>query len=36
VREAVRLQPGWRDLLGRLEPDLAPAAGAVREALEGR
>jgi uncharacterized Ntn-hydrolase superfamily protein len=36
VREAVRLQPGWRELLGRLEPELAPAAGAVREALEGR
>jgi uncharacterized Ntn-hydrolase superfamily protein len=34
VRRAIELQPGWRDLLGRLEPDIAPAAQAVREALE--
>jgi uncharacterized Ntn-hydrolase superfamily protein len=33
VREAIRLQPGWRELLDRLEPDIAPAAGAVRDAL---
>ena len=33
VRRAIELQPGWRDLLGRLEPEIAPAAAAVREAL---
>jgi uncharacterized Ntn-hydrolase superfamily protein len=33
VRRAIELQPGWRDLLERLEPDIAPAAQAVREAL---
>ena len=33
VREAIRLQPGWRDLLGRLEPEVAPSAADVREAL---
>lgn len=36
VREAVRLEPGWRELLGRLEPEIAPGAAAVREALERR
>jgi uncharacterized Ntn-hydrolase superfamily protein len=36
VREAIRLQPGWRELLGRLAPDIAPAAPAVLEALEGQ
>jgi uncharacterized Ntn-hydrolase superfamily protein len=35
VREAIRLQPGWRDLLSRLAPDIAPAAPAVLAALEG-
>jgi uncharacterized Ntn-hydrolase superfamily protein len=34
VRRAIELQPGWRDLLGRLEPDIAPSAAAVRAALE--
>lgn len=34
VRRAIELQPGWRDLLGRLEPDIAPSAQAVREALD--
>jgi uncharacterized Ntn-hydrolase superfamily protein len=34
VREAIRLQPAWRDLLGRLSPDLAPSAAEVRAALE--
>jgi len=33
VREAIRLQPGWRDLLDRLEPDIAPSAAQVRDAL---
>lgn len=33
VREAIRLQPGWAELLGRLEPDIAPSAASVREAL---
>jgi uncharacterized Ntn-hydrolase superfamily protein len=36
VRAAIRLQPGWRELLGRLEPEIAPAAAAVRDALDGR
>jgi uncharacterized Ntn-hydrolase superfamily protein len=35
VREAIRLQPGWRELLGRLDAEIAPGAPAVREALEG-
>jgi uncharacterized Ntn-hydrolase superfamily protein len=34
VRRAIELHPGWRELLGRLEPDIAPSAPAVREALE--
>ena len=34
VREAIRLQPGWRELLGRLDPEIAPGAPAVLEALE--
>ncbi|MCW3041575.1 MAG: hypothetical protein JWM31_3480 [Solirubrobacterales bacterium] len=34
VREAIALHPGWRDLLGRLEPDIAPSAAAVLQALE--
>jgi hypothetical protein len=36
VRAAIRLQPGWRELLGRLEPEIAPGAAAVRDALDGR
>jgi uncharacterized Ntn-hydrolase superfamily protein len=35
VRRAIELQPGWRDLLGRLEPEIAPGAAAVRDALDG-
>jgi uncharacterized Ntn-hydrolase superfamily protein len=35
VGRAIELQPGWRDLLGRLEPDIAPSAAAVRAALDG-
>jgi uncharacterized Ntn-hydrolase superfamily protein len=34
VREAITLQPGWRELLGRLDAEIAPGAPAVREALE--
>jgi uncharacterized Ntn-hydrolase superfamily protein len=34
VREAIRLQPGWRELLGRLDPEIAPGAPAVLQALE--
>jgi uncharacterized Ntn-hydrolase superfamily protein len=34
VREAIRLQPGWRELLRRLDAEIAPGAPAVREALE--
>ena len=33
VRQAIELQPGWRALLDRLEPDIAPSAEAVRRAL---
>jgi uncharacterized Ntn-hydrolase superfamily protein len=33
VRSAIDQQPGWRQLLDRLEPDIAPSAAAVREAL---
>jgi uncharacterized Ntn-hydrolase superfamily protein len=33
VREAIRLQPGWRELLDRLDAEIAPGAPAVREAL---
>jgi uncharacterized Ntn-hydrolase superfamily protein len=36
VREAIRLQPGWHELLGRLTPEIAPAAAVVREALGGK
>lgn len=35
VRRAIELQPGWRELLERLEPDIAPSAAAVRDALGG-
>lgn len=34
VRGAIAMHAGWEDLLARLEPDVAPGAGAVREALE--
>jgi uncharacterized Ntn-hydrolase superfamily protein len=34
VREAIRLQPGWRELLGRLDAEIAPGAPAVIAALE--
>ncbi|MEA2302746.1 MAG: hypothetical protein QOH43_26 [Solirubrobacteraceae bacterium] len=33
VERAIELQPGWRQMLDRLEPDVAPGAAAVREAL---
>jgi uncharacterized Ntn-hydrolase superfamily protein len=33
VRRAIELQPGWAELLDRLEPDIAPSAAAVRAAL---
>jgi uncharacterized Ntn-hydrolase superfamily protein len=33
VRRAIELQPGWRELLARLEPEVAPGASAVRDAL---
>jgi uncharacterized Ntn-hydrolase superfamily protein len=33
VRRAIELQPGWRDLLERISPELAPGATAVRDAL---
>jgi uncharacterized Ntn-hydrolase superfamily protein len=34
VRAAAALNPGWLELLRRLEPDIAPGARAVRAALE--
>jgi uncharacterized Ntn-hydrolase superfamily protein len=34
VRRAIELQPGWRQLLGRLRPDVAPDAAAVAAALD--
>jgi uncharacterized Ntn-hydrolase superfamily protein len=33
VRRAIEMQPGWAELLDRLQPDIAPAAAAVRAAL---
>jgi uncharacterized Ntn-hydrolase superfamily protein len=33
VRKAISMQPGWHGLLSRLEPDVAPAAAAVLDAL---
>jgi uncharacterized Ntn-hydrolase superfamily protein len=33
VREAIEAEDGWRALLSRLEPEIAPSAAAVREAL---
>jgi uncharacterized Ntn-hydrolase superfamily protein len=34
VRAAIALEPGWRMLLERLSPEIAPGAAAVRAALE--
>jgi uncharacterized Ntn-hydrolase superfamily protein len=34
VRRAIEVNPGWRDLLDRLAPDIAPGAPVVREALK--
>ena len=34
VREAIALQPGWRDLLPRLTAATAPSAQAILERLE--
>jgi uncharacterized Ntn-hydrolase superfamily protein len=36
VRRAIAMQPGWAELLERLQPDIAPSAAAVREALAKR
>jgi len=33
VRRAIEMQPGWRDLLGRLSPEIAPSAAAVAARL---
>jgi uncharacterized Ntn-hydrolase superfamily protein len=33
VRRAIAMQPGWAELLDRLQPDIAPSAAAVRAAL---
>jgi uncharacterized Ntn-hydrolase superfamily protein len=33
VRSAIEMHSGWRDLLARLGPDIAPSAAAVRDAL---
>ena len=33
VRSAIEMHSGWRDLLARLEPDIAPSAAVVRDAL---
>ncbi len=33
IRSAIALQPGWRELLDRLSPEVAPAAPAVRARL---
>jgi uncharacterized Ntn-hydrolase superfamily protein len=33
VRRAIELHAGWRELLARLGPEIAPGAGPVREAL---
>jgi uncharacterized Ntn-hydrolase superfamily protein len=35
VRAAIAVHAGWRDLLDRLEPDIAPGAAAVRALLRG-
>jgi uncharacterized Ntn-hydrolase superfamily protein len=34
VRRAIAARPAWRELLDRLEPDIAPGAAAVRDALD--
>ena len=34
VRSAIEMHSGWRDLLARLTPDIAPSAAAVRDALD--
>jgi uncharacterized Ntn-hydrolase superfamily protein len=36
VRRAIELQPGWLELLSRLEPEVAPAAARVLVALDER
>ena len=33
VRRAIAMQPGWAELLDRLQPDIAPSAAEVRAAL---
>jgi uncharacterized Ntn-hydrolase superfamily protein len=33
VRSAIEMHSGWRDLLARLRPDIAPSAAAVRDEL---
>jgi len=33
VRRAIGLQPGWRELIGRLSPEIAPSAAQVAERL---
>jgi uncharacterized Ntn-hydrolase superfamily protein len=33
VRRAIALQPGWRELIGRLSPEIAPSAAQVAERL---
>jgi hypothetical protein len=33
VQRAIDIHPGWRDLLARLGPEIAPGAEAVREAI---
>jgi len=33
VRSAIEMHSGWRELLGRLEPEIAPAAAVVRSEL---
>jgi uncharacterized Ntn-hydrolase superfamily protein len=33
LRRAIEVNPGWRELLDRLEPDIAPGAPILREAL---
>ena len=33
VRRAIELQPGWRELLDRLSPEIAPSAAGVAAAL---
>jgi uncharacterized Ntn-hydrolase superfamily protein len=35
VRTAIEMQPGWAELLERLEPEIAPSVAAVRAALRG-